>query len=73
MLRERNIYSDSADRVCRDGLLAARKARGARRGDPRCHSTLLGRAGLERSSLYDQITDKIIAELEAGRVPWAQP
>jgi antirestriction protein ArdC len=24
-------------------------------------------------SLYDEITDKIIAELEAGRVPWVQP
>ncbi|HEX3523872.1 MAG TPA: ArdC-like ssDNA-binding domain-containing protein [Stellaceae bacterium] len=23
-----------------------------------------------RASLYDEITDKIIAELEAGRVPW---
>ena len=23
--------------------------------------------------LYQEITDKIIAELEAGRVPWAQP
>jgi antirestriction protein ArdC len=31
------------------------------------------RAGQDRASLYDQITDKIIAELEAGRVPWAQP
>src|ERR1700729_2247049 len=25
------------------------------------------------ASLYDEITDKIIAELEAGRVPWVQP
>jgi antirestriction protein ArdC len=24
-------------------------------------------------SLYDEITNKIIAELEAGRVPWVQP
>ena len=31
------------------------------------------RAGQDRSSLYDEITDKIIAELEAGRVPWVQP
>jgi antirestriction protein ArdC len=26
-----------------------------------------------RAALYDEITGKIIAELEAGRVPWAQP
>jgi antirestriction protein ArdC len=31
------------------------------------------RTGQSRASLYDEITDKIIAELEAGRVPWVQP
>ena len=31
------------------------------------------RSGEGRASLYDEITDKIIAELEAGRVPWVQP
>ena len=31
------------------------------------------RSGQDRTSLYDEITDKIIAELEAGRVPWVQP
>jgi antirestriction protein ArdC len=31
------------------------------------------RSGSERRSLYDEITAKIIAELEAGRAPWAQP
>ena len=31
------------------------------------------RAGQDRASLYDEITDKIIAELEAGRIPWVQP
>ena len=31
------------------------------------------RAGSGRASLYDDITDKIIAELEAGRFPWVQP
>ena len=31
------------------------------------------RTGQDRTSLYDEITDKIIAELEAGRVPWVQP
>ena len=29
-------------------------------------------AGSDRTNLYDEITDKIIAELEAGRFPWAQ-
>jgi antirestriction protein ArdC len=31
------------------------------------------RAGESRANLYDEITDKITAELEAGRVPWVQP
>ena len=31
------------------------------------------RTGSNRANLYDEITDKIIAELEAGRVPWVQP
>jgi antirestriction protein ArdC len=31
------------------------------------------RAGEDRASLYDEITDKIIAELDAGRVPWVKP
>jgi antirestriction protein ArdC len=31
------------------------------------------RAGEERTSLYQEITDKILADLEAGRVPWVQP
>src|SRR5215472_7290295 len=31
------------------------------------------RTGQDRTSLYDEITGKIIAELEAGRVPWVQP
>jgi len=29
--------------------------------------------GAERANLYDDITAKIIAELEAGRLPWVQP
>ncbi|WP_426435615.1 ArdC family protein [Bradyrhizobium genosp. P] len=31
------------------------------------------RTGQGRASLYTEITDKIIAELEAGRIPWVQP
>ena len=27
----------------------------------------------DRANLYSQITDRIIAELEAGRLPWVQP
>ncbi len=30
------------------------------------------RAGNDRQNLYDDITDKIIAELEAGKLPWVQ-
>ena len=35
--------------------------------------TARARSGADRTSLYDEITGKIIAELEAGRVPWVQP
>ena len=31
------------------------------------------RASNDRASLYTEITDKIVAELEAGRIPWVQP
>ncbi|MGE4302724.1 MAG: ArdC family protein [Novosphingobium sp.] len=31
------------------------------------------RSAGERTNLYEQITSRIIAELEAGRVPWVQP
>ena len=37
------------------------------------HSAARARNGHDRTSLYSEITDKIIAELEAGRVPWVQP
>lgn len=30
-------------------------------------------AGQDRANLYDEITERIIAELEAGCVPWVQP
>ncbi|PTX35498.1 uncharacterized protein DUF1738, partial [Allosediminivita pacifica] len=38
----------------------AREHRAARKSGP-------------RTNLYDDITDKIIAELEDGRLPWIQP
>ena len=31
------------------------------------------RSGSDRTSLYDEVTGKILAELEAGRLPWVQP
>ncbi len=30
-------------------------------------------SGSDRTSLYDEITGRIIADLEAGRFPWVQP
>ena len=36
-------------------------------------SAARARPSRDRASLYKEITDKITAELEAGRVPWAQP
>jgi antirestriction protein ArdC len=35
--------------------------------------TFGARSGSDRTSLYDEITTKIIRELEVGRVPWVQP
>lgn len=35
--------------------------------------TATARTGQDRTSLYDEITGKIISELEAGRIPWVQP
>ena len=37
------------------------------------NSTSRARSGEDRASLYQEITSKIIAELEAGRLPWVQP
>ncbi|MGE0765557.1 MAG: ArdC family protein [Hyphomicrobiaceae bacterium] len=36
-------------------------------------STTRAASGTDRTSFYDDITNKIIAELEAGRFPWVQP
>jgi antirestriction protein ArdC len=36
-------------------------------------STVRALPGQDRASLYEEITNKIIAELEAGRLPWVQP
>lgn len=56
------------------GWKLAGESRGARRGDPKMSRHYShARAGEGRANLYDEITDKIIAELEAGRVPWVQP
>ena len=37
------------------------------------HAAVYARPGQDRTSLYQEITDKIIADLEAGRLPWVQP
>jgi len=36
-------------------------------------ATACASSGRDRPNLYQEITDKIVAELEAGRVPWVQP
>ncbi len=36
-------------------------------------NTAWARTGQDRTSLYQEITSRIIAELKAGRVPWVQP
>jgi antirestriction protein ArdC len=37
------------------------------------HLSLHARSGQDRTTLYSEITDTIIEQLEAGRVPWVQP
>ena len=37
------------------------------------HSAARARPGQDRVSLYEEITNKIIVEIEAGRLPWVQP
>jgi antirestriction protein ArdC len=31
------------------------------------------RSGPDRTNLYQEITEKIVSQLEAGHVPWVQP
>jgi hypothetical protein len=50
-------------------LRAGEEVSGARRGEPRCSGKTATARRLRRASLYDDITGKIIAELEAGRSP----
>jgi hypothetical protein len=58
----------------RDGSEAERESFGARRGESAMsRHTAQARTGPDRMSLYDEITTKIITELEAGHVPWVQP
>lgn len=40
---------------------------------PRSSSSFRSTSQPERANLYDEITDRIVAELEAGRLPWVQP
>jgi antirestriction protein ArdC len=37
------------------------------------HAAVCARPGQDRASIYQEITEKIIAELEGGRLPWVQP
>jgi hypothetical protein len=37
------------------------------------HAAARARPGQDRVSLYEENTNKIITELEAGRLPWVQP
>lgn len=55
------------------------RARGRRRtgaasgARTRNTSAAIGSPAPDRASLYDEVTARIVAELEAGRVPWVQP
>src|SRR5262245_39605259 len=40
---------------------------------PAWRASVRSRAITDRASLYEDITNKIIGELEAGRLPWVQP
>src|SRR3546814_11080117 len=57
--------SDWSSDVCSSDLRtrAASAARATGQRDPQP----------ARASLYDEVTNRIVGELEAGRVPWVQP
>ena len=56
------------------GAAGERELSPARRGDPPTpHAAPAHKAFSDRTSLYHEITDEIIADLERGRVPWVQP
>jgi antirestriction protein ArdC len=38
-----------------------------------CRPAARAQRAKDRSTLYEEITDKILAQLEAGRLPWVQP
>jgi antirestriction protein ArdC len=40
---------------------------------PQANRQRIERRETDRPSLYQEVTDRIVAELEAGRVPWVQP
>ncbi|WP_077510156.1 ArdC family protein [Sphingomonas sp. LM7] len=51
-----------------------KRAAGAARGrDSESSGRGAGAGDLARVNLYDEVTARIIAEMEAGRVPWVQP
>lgn len=63
-----NPTEDTAPAERSDALAGRAGARGsAGRAQTRA------RRGRERSDLYQNVTDQIIAELEQGRAPWVQP
>ena len=82
-IRRSETHSERGERErggCRrDGFGGREKgSRPARRMETRDASLFLNLATLlaihsDRTSLYQEITAKIIAELEAGRLPWVQP
>lgn len=53
---------------CRDGLRAGGEASGAET-IPMARENGAARVGDARTNVYGDITDKIIVELEAGRLP----
>src|SRR3546814_8341095 len=65
-----DVCSSDLPRAC-PVALAAHPASGERRArfcERRC-----AMPERKRETIYQEVTDRIIAELEAGRVPWAQP
>ena len=65
--------SESASRSARRVEVGGEASGGPSRKTAMSGHTARVRAGNDRASLYSEITDKIIAELEAGRVLWMQP
>jgi antirestriction protein ArdC len=75
-MRQSNDRRASGASAARDHAVApsrASRARSSTSSAARREASGGDATGQSRASLYDEVTNRIVAELEAGRFPWVQP